>query len=157
MLYNYIMGKFIVFFISLYLLPFIMAIVYFNAHPTSDFIWQNSMSTVIGTLIMYFGGVIIRNFIFIIFALISLFYKGKFMKILNNNFFILISLIFFDFFIYKILVINKVVWVGNIRTVEDAGIYILLWTLSAAYFPIWVIYGLHNLFCFVKNKLNIAK
>lgn len=146
-------------FLLIYIFPFLTVILYVNIlsflNPPMEAGFSDLGYVVLG-FIIYFIAYIIKTISILIFAVISLFHSEQYKKLLNFNTVIGGILFTMDCLIY-VLCFNNSISLNKINLREDLIFYIIFFSLSATYFPIWVIYGLHNLFCFVKNKLNIAK
>lgn len=146
-------------FLLIYIFPFLTVILYVNIlsflNPSMEAGFSDLGYVVLG-FIIYFIAYIIKTISILIFAVISLFHSEQYKKLLNFNTVIGGILFTMDCLIY-VLCFNNSISLNKINLREDLIFYIIFFSLSATYFPIWVIYGLHNLFCFVKNKLNIAK
>lgn len=151
--------KKLVLFLLIYIFPFLTVILYVNILSFLNSPMEagfGDLGYVVLGFIIYFIAYIIKTISILIFAVISLFHSEQYKKILKFNTVIWGILFTMDCLIY-VLCFNNFISLNKINLREDLIFYIIFFSLSATYFPIWVIYGLHNLFCFVKNKLNIDK
>ncbi len=141
------------FFIISYLLPFfaMKACIYYM--QPSDFLWQSAMAVGFSALLVYMALCIIRCIVYFIISIILLFHSAK----LNRSFKYNTLVLFILFFIDNIILIC---WNTHFSrsstpfTFFDYGMFVVMFSLVATYFPIWFVFATRNTVCWIMNKLR---
>ena len=147
-MYNLI---FIKFFLISYILPFLGRSYYFVKFPGNDFVWQSAMETIFIGFLIYLMIYLIRFIVFFIVSIVLLFHSQSINKIFKHN-----SLILFILFILDNIILLISIKFGIYKIYEfnlfEYAFAMILFSLSISYLPFWLVFGVRNLICLIKNK-----
>lgn len=139
-----------------YLLPFTIVgiylclLIFLNPPMDSGF---GDMAYFVLAFILYCLVYFIRTLLLVIIGILSLINYTKYTKILKNNTLILVALIIIDLIMIKFITISSYAYI-----IPEDGLILLisflLCTLSGVYLPLWVIYGLRNVVCCIRNWIK---
>ena len=139
---------YLIFLIGSYIFPFVAC---YNL-----IIWleKNEPPSLGGALLIYLLYIILyilRFITFIFIALISFCFKNYFMRLYKYNFLIILLL-----FIVDIILYNALDSIFGRDFYETMGFWwaIVFLSLSSTYFPFWLVFGIRNAICFVKELKN---
>ena len=118
---------------------------------------EAGMGTALLLYFSYFLLYILRFFAFIFIALISFCFKNYFIHLYKYN-----SLIFLVLFIVDTILYNKLdsILGGDFYKTEGFLRYIGFLSLTSTYFPFWLVFGIRNSVCWIKDLIkrkNIKK
>lgn len=140
---------FIIFLIAFYILPFesfhLLWIIFNDNTPDSAF------AIFIFSTIIYLILYIIRIILFIILAILSFKFKNSFMVLYKYNSLTMLLILIVDLFLY-----NNLDMLLNIDLLKSYGIvtFFCFLSLSATYFPFWLVFGIRNLIHYIKDLKN---
>ena len=138
----------LIFLIASCVLPYVLC---YNLMIWLDKNEEAGMGTALLLYFSYFLLYILRFLVFIFIALISFCFKNYFTSIYKYN-----SLIFLVLFIVDTILYNTFDSISSIDFYKTGGFlrYIEFLSLTSTYFPFWLVFGIRNSVCWIKDLIK---
>lgn len=140
---------YLIFLVISYILPFIIPdniILLLDGDEN-----KASMGHAVFWFLIYLLSYLSRFIFFIIVGLITFRFKERFVNIYKYNFLILLMLLFVDVVLYNTL--DTLLQMDFFKCGGALQFFCFL-SLSSTYFPFWLVFGVKNLVCYIKNFMT---
>ena len=144
---------FAILFVIFYILPYGVLSYSLMKFPGNDFVWQSAAESAIGALLVYIVVCLFRSLFYFVSSMLLLRNSEKINKILKYNFLVFFLLFLLDNIVLIIFISTKL-YEPVFFDLFEYILIMILFSFSMSYFPFWLVFGVRNLVCYIKNFMT---